>query len=709
MRSPMLLLLLAFPCPAQPTAADYARAESFLLYKTTPLVLHPGVRPNWLDDGRFWYHDLTPSGFQSVVVDLATGKQSIVERGTLPPPRPTPSTTEVLSPDGKRAAFIRDYNLWVRDTATRAEKQLTTDGIKDFGYATNDAGWTHGDLPILVWSPDSNKIATFQQDQRRVLESYLVETNVGHPKLHAWKYPFVGDETAITIQRVVIDVPSARVVRFQMPPDDHRSTYIDDLALRGEWGDVQWDPNSAEIGFVSVSRDHKHVVFRVASAATGAVRDAFDEWRSDSFFGSVEGAGPNWKYLGASHEVVWHSERDAWGHLYLYDAVTGKLKHKITSGDGPVVRLLRVDEKERFVYFLAGGKERGRDPYFQHLYRASLDSTGQTLLTPEDANHDISFSPDGRYFVDRYSTPAIPSVSVLRESSGKLVATLARADISKLTAAGWKPPMPITVKARDGITELYGLLYRPSNFDPSKRYPIINHTYPDGVVGPRSFAASRGDSQSLAELGFIVVEIDGMGGPNRSKQFRDYLYGRFFDSTIPDQVEGMKQLAARYPWIDLVRAGIHGHSGGGYSTARAMFQYPDFFKVGVSQAGDHDNRGYEDDCFEMLEGLMVRNPDGTSNYDYQANQDIAKNLKGHLLLAHGTMDTNVHPNNTLLVVDALIKANKDFDLILFHNRGHGFGNEPYMMRRRWDYFVRYLLGAEPPQYELKPATPAPAQ
>ncbi|HJZ98851.1 MAG TPA: prolyl oligopeptidase family serine peptidase, partial [Candidatus Solibacter sp.] len=479
------------------------------------------------------------------------------------------------------------------------------------------------------------------------------------------------------------------------------STYYDDLALRGVWGDVQWSPDSSEVGLVSTSRDHKHVQFRVASASTGAVRDVFDEWQRDTYFGALEGI-LNWKYLGASHEVVWHSERDGWGHLYLYDALNGKMKRKITGGEGPVVRLVRVDEKQRFAYFLAGGKEKGRDPYFLHLYRASLDGTGQMLLTPEEANHDVTFSPDGAVFVDRYSTPVTPAVSVLRRSNGELIATLARADISKLTAAGWKPPMLITVKARDGETDLYGLLYRPSNFDAAKRYPIICHTYPNGIVGPHGFFASRSDSQAIAELGFVVMELDGLGSPYRSKKFRDYLYNKYYDGSIPDQIAGMKQLAARYPWIDLDRAGIHGHSGGGYTTARAMFEYPDFFKAGVSQAGDHDNRGYEDDCMEMLSGLLVRNADGTTSYDIQANQYLAKNLKGHLLLAHGTMDTNVHPNNTLLVVDALIKANKDFDLLMLPNRGHGFGNEPYMMRRRWDYFVRYLLGAEPPHYELRP-------
>jgi len=295
---------------------------------------------------------------------------------------------------------------------------------------------------------------------------------------------------------------------------------------------------------------------------------------------------------------------------------------------------------------------------------------------------------------------------VLRDADGKLLTPIAKADISRLVAAGWKPPVPITVKARDGATDLYGLMFKPTNLDPNKKYPIVNFIYPGpqgGSVGSRAFAPARGDLQALAELGFIVVAIDGMGNPTRSKGFHDAYYANMGDNTLPDQISGMKQLAARFPWIDLERAGIWGHSGGGFAAADAMFRYPDFFKVGISEAGNHDNRGYEDDWGERYQGLLERKADGSTNYDDQANQNIAKNLKGHLLLAHGTMDTNVPPYNTLLVVNELIKANKDFDLIMLPNRGHGFGGEPYMVRRRWDYFVRYLLGAEPPQgYELHP-------
>jgi dipeptidyl-peptidase-4 len=336
-----------------------------------------------------------------------------------------------------------------------------------------------------------------------------------------------------------------------------------------------------------------------------------------------------------------------------------------------------------------------------------MDGTGLTLLTPEDADHEITLSPSGQYFIDTYSRPDVPQVSVARDLVGKKLVTLETADISRLRAAGWKPPMPITVKARDGKTDLYGLLYAPTNLDPKKKYPIINNIYPGpqtGSVGGRSFSPARGDAQALAELGFVVVQIDGMGTPWRSKTFQDAYFGKMGDNTLPDQVAGMKELAGRFPWIDINRAGIYGHSGGGFAAAGAMFRYPDFFKVGVSQAGNHDNRVYEDDWGERYQGLLVRTPDGSDNYAAEANQLLVKNLKGKLLLAHGTLDDNVPPNNTLLVVDALIKANKDFDLILFPNRRHGFGSEAYMVRRRWDYFVKHLLGVEPPkEYEIKPA------
>jgi len=757
------------------TAEDYARAEKFMPYSTTPLVFGT-VRPTWLKDDRFWFRDVGAEGSEFILVDAATGKRSTLfehsklaaalssaasasyegkhlpfeqvelspdgqtvefnlrgrhwkcevqgtqcsaeggrpgdtEQPSLPPvPGALPPRPDVPSPDGKLTAFIRDWNLWVRDLASGKETQLTTDGVKDFGYATDNAGWTHSNRAILVWSPDSKRIATFQQDQRNVGDMYLVQTKVGHPVLQAWKYPLPGDDVVTMIQRVVIDVDGPKVTRLQMPPDQHRGSLCDHLICRGtEWSDVQWGPDGKQVAFVSTSRDHKQEQLRVADATTGAVRDVMEE-TAPTYYES--GAGRvSWHYLPTSNEVIWYSERDNWGHLYLYDLATGKLKNQITSGEWAVTQLLHFDEKNRVVYFLAVGREKGQDPYFAHLYRAGFDGQNLKLLTPEDGNHEVSFSPSGKYFVDSYSQPAVPPIAVLRDDDGKVISTVGKADISKLAATGWKPPTPFTVKARDSKTDLYGLMFKPTNFDSSKKYPIVNHIYPGpqgGSVGSRSFSAARGDAQALAELGFIVIELDGLGNPLRSKSFHDFYAKDLGDNTLPDQVAGMKQLAERSPWIDLDRAGIYGHSGGGYAAADAMFRYPDFFKVGISESGNHDNREYEDDWAEKWMGLLKRNGDGTSNYSGQANQPLAKNLKGHLLLAHGTMDDNVPPYNTLLVVDELIKANKDFDLLMLPNQHHGYGSASnYMTRRRWDYFVRYLLGTEPPhEYRMHPSAMA---
>jgi dipeptidyl-peptidase-4 len=753
-----LMAAMTLPGAAQSraavSAADYARAEQFLGYNTNPLVANGPVQANWLADDRFWYRNVTAAGSEFILVDaaratkapafnhaavaatLTTALGKPVTATRLPftqitlaadarsfsfdnenkrwtcdvagaactsADRPARLANSITSPDGKLAAFIKDYNLWIRDLATGTDKQLTTDGIKDYGYATDNAGWIRSDSPVLVWSPDSKKIATFQQDQRKAGDMYLVNTVAGHPTLSAWKYPLPGDEFVTMIERVVIEVDGPKVTRLKMGPDQHRSSLCDDIKCGGEWVDVQWNPDSSQVSFVSTSRNHQQANLRVADVATGAIREVLEE-KGETFLESGNGK-VNWKYLPGSNEAIWFSQKDNWGHLYMHDLQTGQQKYPITSGDGNVTQLTRVDEANRMLYFQGVGRERGRDPYFRHFYRVGMDGKNVQLLTPEDADHAVSLSPSGKYFVDNYSKPDVPSTSVLRDATGKVVLPLEKADISRLLATGWKPPMPITVKDRGGVGELYGLLYRPTNFDPTKKYPIINNIYPGpqtGSVGSRSFSASRGDTQAIAELGFIVVQIDGMGTPWRSKRFHAAYYGDMGDNTLPDQVAGMKELASRYPWIDIERAGIYGHSGGGFATAAAMFKYPDFFKVGVSQAGNHDNRVYEDDWAEKWQGLLQKNPDGTSNYDSQANQNFAKNLKGKLLLAHGSMDANVPFYSTLLVVNELIKYNKDFDLIIFPNRGHGFGNEPYMVRRRWDYFVKHLLGAEPPAgFELK--------
>ena len=605
-----------------------------------------------------------------------------------------------MSPDGKRGVFIRDWNLWVHDVATRQERQLTTDGVKYFGYATDNAGWTSSDRAIALWSPDSKKVATQQQDERDVGEMYFVNTVPGHPVLRVSKYPLPGDKAMAMLHRVIVDADTGRIVRLQMEPDFHRGTLSDNISVR----DYSWSPDGSKLALASVSRDHKQVWLRVADTATGAVRTVMEEKVATHYESRAA-----WQVLWPKNELIWYSERNDWGNLYLYDLATGALKRPITTGEGPVTQIERVDEKTRMLWFGANGREKGRDPYFTSFYRVSLDVTAgrPVAVTPEDGTHAIAVSPSGRYLVDTVSKPDAPPVVTLRDADGNLVMALERANISKLTATGWKPPTPIKMKAADGKTDLYGLMFTPSKMDPGARYPIVNQVYPGpqtGSTGSRAFTAARGDRQALAELGFIVVTIDGRGTPGRSKSFMDAYYGAMGrDNTIPDQVAGMKDLARQFPFIDIDRVGIWGHSGGGFATTSAMFRFPDFFKVGIAESGNHDQRNYEDDWGERYQGLLVKNADGSDSYEVEANQNFAKDLKGKLMLAHGTMDTNVPPSQTLLVVEALIKANKDFDLIMLPNQAHGYGAmSQYMMRRRWDYFVKWLLGTEPPrEYRMK--------
>ena len=750
------------------TVKDYQNAENLLGYNTQKYVDRGNVSPNWIPGDKFWYRVLTPVGSEYILVDpvkgtktaafdheklaaaLSTASGRTIKSSMLPfqtfsytadgkaimfnadrkqwkydlqTAMATSDTAgnnnmqrgqggfrgrniEVLSPDKTKAAFIKDYNLWVRDIKTNEQKQLTTDGIKDFGYATDNAGWTSSDGAILRWSPDSKKIATFKQDQRNVGEMYLATTNVGHPTLKAWKYPLPGDKDIPMISRCVINVDDAKVIMFNIPPDPHRASLSDDISSSGTFDDIDWNPDGTEVAFLSTSRDHKQEKFRIANALTGEVREVFEEVVKTQYE-SGQGA-INWRYLPKTKEIIWYSERDDWGHLYLYDATTGKLKNQITKGKWVVTRMIKVDEKDRSIYFMACGTQQ-ENPYFAQFFKISFDGKNLTLLSPGAGTHSISLSPSENYFIDSYSKPDVPSVTVLRDMNGKQITELEKTDVSRLKAAGWKPPTPFSVKSADGKDDIYGIMFTPTNLDPNRKYPVVDYIYPGpqgGSVGSWGFSAARGDHQALAELGFVVVLIEGTGNPDRSKSFHDKYWPDMSTNTLPDQIAGIRQLAQRYSYIDTTKVGMWGHSGGGFATAAAMFRYPDFFKVGISESGNHDNRNYEDDWGERYIGLLTKGPDGKDNYEAQANQTYAKNLKGKLMLAHGMMDNNVPPYNTMLVVDALTKANKDYDLVIFPNAGHGFGTDsPYMMRRRWDYFVKNLLGKEPPpNYKLETKT-----
>ncbi|HET6726108.1 MAG TPA: DPP IV N-terminal domain-containing protein [Gammaproteobacteria bacterium] len=746
----------------QLTDEDYQRAEKFLSYNTEPLVDHAVRRVKWLDDGHFWFVDHDAKGDHYKVMDAATGKiapafdqqklagalnkvakkpvkadkldirdYSIADDGRLDvtvrgehylcdlhgkakcvvkgsklahKPGDEPG---VVSPNGKYAVFVRDWNLWLRDLSTGKETKLTTDGVKDYGYATGNAGWVHDVGAIVRWSPDSTRVATYRQDQRKVGEMYTITTKVGHPKLERWKYPLPGDKHVFMIEPVIINAKTGKMVKVKMPPEQRLSSLCDTLACgrdHHKWSDVKWAPDSRSLALVSTSRDRQHEWFRVVDAKTGAVRTVFED-SVKTYYESGHGK-VNWQYLPKTDQFIWYSEHTNWGNLYLHNLKTGKVEHPITTGFGNVTQVRHIDRKSRTLWFVGVGRVPGINPYYRQFFKVSLDGGKPVPLTPELADHTITMSPDGTYFVDSYSTPSQPPVAVLRASSdGHIIATVAKADISRLKATGWTPPMTFVVTGRDGKTPVYGMLFKPTNFDPHKKYPVIDYIYPGpqtGSVFTFSFMPSRGDHQAMAELGFIVVAIDGMGTPWRSKSFHDTWYGDMGDNTLPDQVTGIKQLAERYPWIDIDRVGIWGHSGGGNATADALFRYPDFFKVGWAESGNHDNRNYENDWGEKYQGLLVTHKDGSTNYDNQANQLIAKNLKGHLMLVHGSIDDNVPHGSTLLVVQALMKANKDFDMLIIPNVHHGYGARThYITRRRWDYFVHWLAGNQPPhEYKM---------
>ena len=738
------------------TNQDYTRAAQFFSYNLNQYVDRADVRPNWTGHSdQFWYRVLTARGSEFILVNAAKGsRQPAFDQNKLASAlgaktgdklegenlpfntiqlsedlktvsfvykgqwwhfdrkkneltASTPGKTDikhgplkridkepgVISPDRTKEVFVRDYNLWSRSLVDGKETQLTTDGVKDFGYSTDNAGWVHSNRAVVAWSPDSKKIATYKQDQRHVHDMYLVSTKVGAPQLESWKYELPGDTAIFKIHRCIVYVDHPRVVMLDVAADPRRSTLSDNISSGGKMNDIDWSRDGSKVAFVSTSRDHKIEKVRIADANTGAVREIFQERVPTQFESGWDAI--NWRYLSNSNEFIWFSERDNYGHLYLYDANNGKLKNQITKGDYIVTDLRKVDEKTRTLYFMAVGLEK-QNPYFAQLCSVKMDGSGFKVLTPETGNHTIHFSPDEKYFVDAYSQPDVPPVTLLRSLDGNKTVTLETASVDRLKAIGWKPITPVTVKAADGKTDLYGLLYLPTRLNPSKKYPVIDYIYPGpqgGSVGSWSFSPSRNDNQSLAELGFIVLQLEGSSNPNRTKSFHDMSYGHMATNTLPDQIAAIRQLAAARPYMDTNRVGIWGHSGGGFATAAAMFKYPDFFKVGIAESGNHDNRNYEADWGERYNGL-VQNAD----YAAQANELYAGQLKGKLLLVHGLMDDNVPPSNTLLVVEALEKAGKDFDLIVFPNSRHGYGQySTYMMRRRWDYFVKNLLGKEPPK------------
>ncbi|WP_103027175.1 S9 family peptidase [Salinibacter altiplanensis] len=771
--------------------SDYRRAERLLSWNLDEKVHRMSVDPHWIGDNAFWYrldvekghrfllvepskqarrpafdHERLAGALEGAVEAESTSTGAPIEAYDLPfetfqhrdgrssisftyqearwrcslvdyvcrQAREIPEEVRpaVLSPDGSMAAYRKGPNLWVRDLDTGEDLQLTTDGEEGYAYAIDSQGWRRSETPVLRWSPGSRRVATFQQDERNTPRMYRLETNVGRPVPHSRPYAVPGDEPGEfpMLERVVIDVESQSATRLDMAPDHLRASSCCGLLRDGRLVDTRWNEEGDTLAVLSTSRDYNTVTLRLADARSGTTSVVYQETDKPFFESALSFFGrPNWRVFHDSGEFLWFTRKSGWGHLYLHDLATGAEKRQITSGNWNVLEVLHADEEARTIWFSAVGREPDANPYHPLLYRVNFDGTGLRRLTPENAAHSLEASPSGKYIVDTHSTFSDPPETVVRGQDGTVVMPLETARTDSLSETPWSTPERFTVKARDGETTLHGLMHKPSDFDPSRKYPIISAVYPGpqtGSIGSREFSVEfRGQAQALAELGFIVVQIDALGTPLRSKAFHTAWHGDMSDNGIPDQKAGIEQLAKRHDWIDADRVGIYGHSGGGYATTSALFQYPDFFDVGVASAGNHDNRGYTDYWGEKYQGLQSGSAtedstgedstredyvgegstreDSTEEEGYagQANQLQAENLEGELLLAYGTMDDNVSPNMTLLVISQLIEHNKDFDLVVMPNRDHGFSSEPYFIRRTWDYFVRHLLEKTPPEeYEI---------
>ncbi len=574
------------------------------------------------------------------------------------------------SPDGKWRAFVKDYNLYVQNLDNDEEIALSADGAEENAYSEP-----------FQWSPDSQKLVSLRIAKGDDAKVYLIEsspTDQVQPKLHTFSYAKPGDRISVSRVRL-FDVLHER----QIP--------ISDELFSNPWSisEIRWASDSSRFTFLYNQRGHQVLRIVSVNAGDGQASALIDE-QGTTF---IDYAGKQFShYLNGGNEIIWMSERDGWNHLYLYDAQTGRVKNQITKGHWVVRGVDRVDEAERQIWFRAGGIRPGQDPYYVHFCRVNLDGSGLVVLTEGDGTHEIEFSPDRRFFLDRWSRVDQPPITELRDANdGKLLCELEQADSTALLKTGWRPPEPFAAKGRDGETDIYGIIIRPSNFDPNNKYPVIEEIYagPQSAYAPKSFGLQI-RQHAIAELGFIVVQIDGMGTSHRSKAFHDVCWKNLGDSGFPDRIMWMKAAAAKYPYMDIARVGIYGGSAGGQSALRALLAYGDFYKVAVADCGCHDNRMDKIWWNELWMGWPVG-----PHYEEQSNVTQAHKLQGKLLLTVGELDRNVDPASTMQVVNALIKADKDFDLLIVPGAGHGVGETPYASQRRMDFFVRHLLGIEP--------------
>jgi dipeptidyl aminopeptidase/acylaminoacyl peptidase len=730
--------LTSRPCHAQGKLEDYARADG-LRERTRGKVYPTRVEPHWYAGGdRFWYRvERAPGAYEFIVVDaLARTRQPAFDHARLaaalarateksheatglpferieiagdgairfethgkawrydpaadtlepgPPLEPLPRTARTgrgrgrsgrsprtsESPDGKYVVVLKDHNLYLRDENSNEVVPLSTGGTEDDGYDAR-----------VYWSPDATKLValrTKKGDERKV---YLVESSPRdqvQPKLQSYDYRKPGDKLPIAKPHL-FDVAAGK----EIPVADEL------FANPWEIDEFAWSADSSRFTFLYNQRGHQVVRLLAIDAATGAVRPIIDE-RGDTF---IDYSQKMFRHdVAETGEILWASERDGWNHVYLYDGRAGTLKGAITQGPWVVRGVDHVDEAGRQVWFRAGGIRPDQDPYYIHYARVNFDGTGLVILTEGDGTHEAIFSPDRRFLIDTYSRVDLPSVTELRSSAdGARICVLEEAGASALYATGWQVPERFVAKGRDGTTDIYGVIYRPTNFDPGKKYAVIEQIYagPHGAFVPKRFAAVH-SGQVLAELGFIVVQIDGMGTNWRSKAFHDVCWKNLGDAGFPDRILWMKAAAAQHPFMDLERVGIYGGSAGGQNALGALLFHGDFYKAAVADCGCHDNRMDKIWWNEAWMGWPIG-----PEYAASSNVTNAHKLRGKLLLTVGELDRNVDPASTMQVVNALIKAGKDFDFVVFPGAGHGAGSSRYGERRRRDFFVRHLLRVEPP-------------
>jgi len=662
--------------------------------------------------------------------ELATAKL------TLPPeftPEPRKPAWASMSPDEKTIIFARKNNLFMMDAENYAtalkksddasikETQLTTDGEDGFSYARHISGAERdqeqqtqqetgqaaaardktGRVPPIAinWSKDSKKIAVVRRDERKVADLWVIHTLENpRPTLETYKYAMPGDVNVPQPHMEVFDLAakSRKEMKIERFKDEFARILTAPVTAHQrekQRTDPQWlADGSDKLYFERQSRDLHKLDICVANPETGEVTTLIED-RMNTYIESKP-----LRLIGNGAEMLYWSERDGWGHWYLYDG-KGALKNQVTSGEFVTEAIDNIDEKSRVITLTAEGREAGENPYFTHAYSVKLDGTGMKLLGPGDASHAIAMADDGKYFVDNSSRVNTAPSSILYDRAGAEILNLETTDVSALVENGFRMPEPFSVKADDGLTDLYGVMYKPFDFDPNKKYPIIAYVYP----GPQTESVTqvftpKSPNVGLAQLGFIVIEVGNRGGnPHRSKWYHTFGYGNLRDYGLADKKAAIEQLARRHSFIDIDRVGITGHSGGGFMSAAAMLQYPDFFKVAVSESGNHENNVYNQTWSEKHHGIkeVVNEKDGSVKFEYniEKNSEIARNLKGHLMLTTGDMDDNVHMANTMRLADALIKANKRFDQFILPGLRHSYTAEAsYFFWVRADYFCRFLLG-----------------